>query len=58
MEELYWVRLAYATFGLVVVDGMVVAAAPIAGRNIGRPIDRVAQYYRKKGAKVVKRDTA
>jgi hypothetical protein len=55
METLYWVRLPYATFGLVVLDGIVVAAAPIARRNIGRPIDKVVQYYQKKSAKVVER---
>ena len=58
MESLYSVTLPYATFGLVVVDGKVVAAAPIARRNIGRPIDNVVRYYQKKGAKIVERGKA
>jgi len=55
METLYWVRLPHATFGLVVLDGKVVAAAPIARRSMGRPIEKVVHYYEQKGAKVVER---
>jgi hypothetical protein len=53
MESLYWVRLPYATFGLVVVGGKVVATAPIARWTTGRSIEKVVRYYEKKGAKVV-----
>ncbi|MFF0864139.1 hypothetical protein ACFYUV_20440 [Nonomuraea sp. NPDC003560] len=50
MERWFWVSLAYATFAIVVRDGRVVDAAPIARWAIGKPEQRVADYYRRKGA--------
>ena len=38
---LYWVRPPYATFGLVVADGRIQRASPIAGWAIGKDADNV-----------------
>jgi hypothetical protein len=49
--RLVQVCLEYATFGLAIADGKVVAAAPIAIRQaLGRPEAEVAAYYRRRGA--------
>lgn len=45
-----WVSLPFATFALVVRDGLVVDAAPIARWSIGRRELDVADYYRRRGA--------
>lgn len=47
-----WVRvsLPWATFGLHIVAGRVVGAAPIARWTIGKPEREVADHYRRKGA--------
>jgi hypothetical protein len=50
VERWIWVSLTYATFAIVVRDGRVVDAAPIARWAVGRPERRVADYYRRKGA--------
>lgn len=49
-----WVSLPYATFGLRVENGQVVAAAPIARWTIGKSERYVADYYRRKGAVFVR----
>lgn len=51
-----WVSLPYATFGIAVRDGKVIDAAPIARRSIGREERRVADYYRRRGARFVRLD--
>ncbi|WP_188189654.1 hypothetical protein [Nonomuraea sp. SYSU D8015] len=38
------------TFAIVVRDGRVVDAAPIARWAVGKPEQRVSDYYRRKGA--------
>jgi Domain of unknown function (DUF4326) len=48
--RLIWVSLPYATFGLAVEGGVVVAAPPIARWAVGRPEREVAGYYRRRGA--------
>jgi hypothetical protein len=49
---LYWVRLPYATFGLVVAAGRIERAPPIARWAIGKDADKVLAYYRRKGATI------
>jgi hypothetical protein len=49
---LYWVRLPYATFGLVVADGRIQRAPPIARWAIGKDADTVLTYERRKGATI------
>jgi hypothetical protein len=44
------VSLPGVTFGLAVIDGQVVAAAPVAGGTLGRPEAGVAAYYKRRGA--------
>lgn len=46
------VDLLYACFGLVIVDGVVARAPPIAFWTIGRLGREVVAYYRRKGAHV------
>lgn len=46
------ISLPYATFGLIVRDGVVVDAPPIARWTIGKPEVTVVAYYRRKGAAV------
>ncbi|WP_187414211.1 hypothetical protein [Nonomuraea sp. PA05] len=53
MDRWIWVSLTYATFAVVVRDGRVVDAAPIARWSIGKPEQRVADYYKRKGAEFV-----
>jgi hypothetical protein len=48
--ELIWVRAPGATYGLVVKDGRVVEAAPIASRFVGQDERAVAEYLRHRGA--------
>ena len=55
-ERWIWVSLSYATFGLAVRDGIVVDAAPIARWAIGKPEQKVADFYRSKGARFVRLD--
>lgn len=50
MDELTWISLSYATFGLVSRDGQVTQAPPIARWTIGKPVKEVTDYYRRKGA--------
>jgi len=45
------VSLPHATFGLVVHDGWVVDAAPIARWAIGKRERYVADYFRRRGAR-------
>ena len=49
---LYWVRLPYATFGLVVADGRIQRAPPSARWAIGKDADTVLTYERRKGATI------
>ncbi|MFC4006662.1 hypothetical protein ACFOY2_05480 [Nonomuraea purpurea] len=45
--------LDFATFAIVVRDGRVVDAAPIARWAVGKPEQRVADHFRSKGAEFV-----
>jgi len=52
MEKLYQVDVPLKTretFGVIVVDGFVSQAAPIAKWAIGLPINRVLNWFEKKG---------
>jgi hypothetical protein len=47
------VNTGFATFGLIVKDGIVVQAPPISHTSVGRPAVEVIRYYRQeKGADV------
>lgn len=48
--DLIWVKAPGATYGLVVKDGRVVEAPPIARWAVGEPERTVAQYLRHRGA--------
>ncbi len=50
---IYQIDTGYACFGLVVKDGTIVEAAPIAKWTIGKNVGGVLDYYRKKKAKVI-----
>jgi hypothetical protein len=50
---LYHIDIAYACFGIVEKDGVVVEAAPIAKWTIGKEINFVLEYYKfRKKAKI------
>lgn len=51
MPRWVWVSLSHATFALVVSDGRVVDAAPIARWCVGRREREVAEYFRRRGAR-------
>lgn len=49
--DLIWVHVPrWATFGLIVSGGTVVAAAPICRWALGQPERTVADYLRRRGA--------
>jgi hypothetical protein len=52
-EALIQVDTGYACFCLVVRDGVVVEAAPIAKWVMGKSVEYVVSYFRRKGASVV-----
>jgi hypothetical protein len=52
--ESYWINLPYACFGIEVDNGVVKRAAPIAKWSIGKNIQIVLDFYKKKGAQIVK----
>ena len=52
MDQWVWVSLPYATYGVAVRDGRVVAAAPIARWMVGRRWLDVLGWLRRKGAVV------
>ncbi|HET9493380.1 MAG TPA: hypothetical protein VFR15_04040 [Chloroflexia bacterium] len=52
-EAWYWISLPHATFGIAAREGRVVKAAPIAGWAMYKPLDRVLEYYTRKGARIV-----
>lgn len=54
--RLVWVSLPHATYGLLISDGRVVEAPPIARWAIGKNERTVAQYLLRKGAKTVVMD--
>jgi len=52
-DEIVQIDTGYACFGIVVKEGRVVAAPPIAGWCIGRRANEVIEYYlRAKGARI------
>lgn len=51
-----WVSLSYATFGIAVEDGVVTEAPPIAHWAVGRDERGVADFYRRRGAKLTPLD--
>lgn len=52
--ESYWINLPYACFGIEVDKSVVKRAAPIAKWAIGKDIQIVLAFYKKKGAEIVK----
>jgi len=51
-----WISLPHATFGIAVAHGRVVDAAPIARWTIGRDEREIADYFRRRGARIVPLD--
>ncbi len=52
-DGLYQVTTSYACFGLVVSGGLVVGAAPISARSMGKSGAEVLTYYKeKRGAEI------
>ena len=56
--RLIWVSLPHATYGLLVAGGVVVDAAPIARWMVGRDERMVAEWLRKRGARLIAIDDA
>jgi hypothetical protein len=52
MSDLYRVTLSYACYGVVVRDGQIIEAAPIARWSVGKPLAQFAAWVRKKGGKL------
>lgn len=52
--DMIWVKVPWATFGLIVRDGRVVDAAPIGKWAIGQTEQAVAEYLRHRGATFVR----
>jgi hypothetical protein len=50
---LYHIDVGYACFGLIVEDGIVVDAPPIARWTLTKKVEDVIMYYKRKGAKVI-----
>jgi hypothetical protein len=51
-----WVSLPHATYGLAVDGGKVVTAAPIGWWAVGKDEQYVADYLRRRGARLVPLD--
>ena len=51
-ESILVVELPFATFGLVIVNGHVVDAAPIARYAVGWKVKRAVDYFTRRGAVV------
>ena len=52
-EELYYISLNYATFGLVFKDDKLFRAPPISMFLMGVNKDYVLQYYKNKKAEII-----
>lgn len=51
-RKLYQVRLSYSCFGVVAEDGVVTAAAPLAGWAVGKTLEEFESWVRSKGGTV------
>jgi hypothetical protein len=51
--KVYQIDMGYACFGILENEGRVIAAAPIAKWTIGKEIDYVISYYRKKRSLII-----
>jgi hypothetical protein len=54
-DAIVWVSLPWAAFGLVVHDGYVVEAAPIARYAIGWSVDQATAYFASRGGEISQR---
>lgn len=52
-ERLFWISLPYATFGIISLDGIVIAAAPIAQWMVSKTLTDIKPWLLSKKAKVV-----
>ena len=52
MTDCYWISLSYATYGVIVRDGIVVEAAPIAHWMIGKHWSYCSRWVIRKGGEV------
>ena len=49
---LVWASLTYATYGIIVLDGIVTEVAPIAQWMIGKPWEVCEKWLRSKNAEI------
>ena len=52
-ETLYQIDVGHGVFGIVVVNGKVKQAAPMANWTIGKNSSYVLDYYKSKNAKII-----
>ena len=50
MEKLYRIELKYGVFGMLIENNKVVDSAPMGRWTVGKDINYVLNYYKKKGA--------
>ncbi len=50
-EQLYWIDIGYACFGIVAKDGTVIDAAPIVRWMIGQSLANIKPWLLKRKAK-------
>jgi hypothetical protein len=46
MEKLYWISTPRATYGVLVVEGRIIKAAPIARKFLGKTVGHIEDYYK------------
>jgi len=51
-DQLYRIVLSYACFGIVVRNGTIIAAAPIAKWSVGKKLNTMVQYVRRKNGQI------
>lgn len=49
----YWISQKHATFIIIEENGKIVKAAPVANWTIGKSVDNVLDYFRKKNAQII-----
>jgi hypothetical protein len=52
MKYLYWINIHYACYGIIVHDGVVIEAPPIAKWAIGKTFDDFKKFVKKKNGQI------
>lgn len=52
-ERLFWINIKYATFGIVAIDGIIVASPPIAGWMRYKRLPDIKSWLRQHNAIVI-----